>query len=193
MLTGIGCASPPRARMAVTVVSSEPPSWWSPSRSVRAAQTMRPPSAASSAATSAPMPRLAPVTTTTLPSRRPMSLDGHEDAVAQLAVDRLGQVPLPPRVLDQQDLPGSDAPRLPVAGRDLHAGVEVDDVLSTRRGVPVQIVVGLDLAEDDPAGRQARGQASGPARLDVRDLDVLEVRFALLVDVKPVYLHGCRS
>ena len=68
MLTVTACASPPPARMSATVVSSAPASWWSPSRSVRAAQITRPPSAAKSRAISAPMPREAPVTTTTLPS-----------------------------------------------------------------------------------------------------------------------------
>src|SRR5438552_14618691 len=66
MLAATGWAVPPAARMAATVVSSEPSSGWSPSRTVRAAQTTRPPSAAKSRAISAPMPRLAPVTTTTL-------------------------------------------------------------------------------------------------------------------------------
>src|SRR5262245_25040925 len=61
-------AAAPASRIAATVVSSEPASWWSPSRSVRAAQITRPPSAAKSRAISAPMPREAPVTTTTLPS-----------------------------------------------------------------------------------------------------------------------------
>ena len=44
---------------------------WSPSLSVRAAQTMRPPSAPSRSAIVWPMPRLAPVTSTLLPSSRP--------------------------------------------------------------------------------------------------------------------------
>src|SRR5712692_2907150 len=68
MLTVNACASPPAARISATVVSSEPAGWWSPSRSVRAAQITRPPSPAKSRAISAPMPREAPVTTTTLPS-----------------------------------------------------------------------------------------------------------------------------
>ena len=44
---------------------------WSPSLSVRAAQAMRPPSAPSRSAIDWPMPRLAPVTSTLLPSSRP--------------------------------------------------------------------------------------------------------------------------
>ena len=36
-----------------------------------------------------------------------------------------------------------------VARGDLHAGIEVDDVLPARRRVPVEIVIGLHLAEND--------------------------------------------
>src|SRR5919197_2014345 len=72
MLTATASASPPPARIPATVVSSEPASGWSPSRSVRAAQITRPPSIANSRAISAPMPRLAPVTTTTFPSSWPI-------------------------------------------------------------------------------------------------------------------------
>ena len=49
-----------------------------------------------------------------------------------------------------------------VAGGDLHAGVEVDDVLAARRRVPVEVVIRLDLAEDDPGRWQALRQL--PAR-----------------------------
>ena len=72
MLTVEGVASPPASRIWATVVSSDPSSGWSPSRSVRAAQTTLPPSAAKTLAISAPIPRLAPVTTTTLSSSLPM-------------------------------------------------------------------------------------------------------------------------
>src|SRR3989442_14139125 len=84
-----------------------------------------------------------------------------EDAVAQRAVERLGEVPLARRVLDQQHLAGTDAPALAVARGDLDAGVEIDDVLPPRRGVPVEIVVRRDLAEDDARGRQPRRQPPG--------------------------------
>ena len=72
MFTATGVASPPAARISSTVRSSEPSSGWSPSRRVRAAQTTRPPSAANVRAISAPMPRLAPVTMTALPSSLPI-------------------------------------------------------------------------------------------------------------------------
>src|SRR3990172_8079719 len=74
MLTATGVASPPAARIRSTVRSSEPSSGCSPSRMVRAAQIPRPPSAANVRAISAPMPRLAPVTMTVLPSSLPMIL-----------------------------------------------------------------------------------------------------------------------
>jgi hypothetical protein len=73
MLAVTASAVPPSARMPATVVSSDPASGWSPSRSVRAAQMTRPPSAAKSRAISAPMPRLAPVTSTDFPSSFPMA------------------------------------------------------------------------------------------------------------------------
>src|SRR5689334_4779135 len=107
------------------------------------------------------------------PSRGAPSLERHEDAVAELAVEGLGEVALAPGVLDQQDLAGADLPRLPVAGGDLHAGIEVDDVLSAWRRVPGQVVVGLDLAEDDARGGQARREPARRRGLDVLDLDVL--------------------
>src|SRR2546430_9043947 len=113
------------------------------------------------------MPRLAPVTRTTFSSRRAMrcpSVDGDEETVAHLAVERLGQMPLPPGVLHQQDLAGADLPRLAVAGRDLHAGVEVDDVLAAWGGVPAEVGVWLDLAGDEAGGPPRRG----PSRPHIR-------------------------
>src|SRR5262245_23381681 len=195
MFAAIARAWPPAAAISATVDSSEPAKGWSPSRRVRAAQTMRPPSAPKSLAISAPMPRLAPVTTTTLPSRRPMggrprSLDRDEDAVAHLAVDGLGQVPLAPGVLDEDDLARADAALLAVARGDLHAGVEVDDVLAPGRGVPVEVVVGRDLAEDHARGGQLRGQAPAARRLRVLHVQVSPVRFTLCVCVEIVDPHG---
>src|SRR5260370_3785256 len=116
--------------------------------------------------------------------------DRDEDAMTELAVQGLRQVALAPRVLDQDHLARADAARLAVAGGDLHAGVQVDDVLAARRGVPIEIVVGLDLAEDDPGRGQARREPARAPGLDVRDLHVLEVQLALLVDEQMMDLHG---
>src|SRR5262245_57429739 len=103
------------------------------------------------------------------------SLDRHENAVAHLAVDGLGEMALAGGVLDEDDLAGTDHARLAVARGDLHARIEVDDVLSSRRRMPVQVVGGLDLAEDDAVGGQALGELAGPALLGPLDLDVTEV------------------
>src|SRR5262245_24875810 len=97
------------------------------------------------------------------------------------------------RVLDEQDFAGADASRLAVARGDLNAGIEVDDVLPARRGVPVEVVVGLDLAEDDAGGRHPLREPAGPRGLGILDLDVLEVRLAVLVRVEPMDLHGASS
>src|SRR5712692_8576005 len=94
---------------------------------------------------------------------RPLNLDvpwpsivyGHEDAVTNLAVDGLGEMALARRILDEDHLARADDPGFAVAGGNLHAGVEVDDVLAPRRGVPVEVVAGLHLAEDDAGGGQA--------------------------------------
>src|SRR5262245_27079207 len=72
-------------------------------------------------------------------SDRPL-VDGDEDAVADLAVDGLREVALAADVLHQEHLAGADDAALAVAGRDLHAGVEIDDVLAPGRGVPVQVI-----------------------------------------------------
>src|SRR6266436_2400238 len=121
------------------------------------------------------------------------SLQGDEDAVAQRGVERLRQMPLAPRVLDEDHLAGADAARLAVARGELDAGVEIDDVLAARGGVPVEVVVGRDLAEDDARGREARRQSPAAGRLLELHLHVLEVRLAVLVRVEPVDLHGTPS
>ena len=74
---------------------------------------------------------------------------------------------------------------LAVARGDLHAGVEIDDVLPPRRRVPVEVVSRRDLAEDDPARRQAFRQFAAARLLDPFDLDVPEVRLAAR--------HRCRG
>src|SRR3954462_11865844 len=85
-----------------------------------------------------------------------------EDAVADLALDRLRQMPLAGGVLDQDHFPCPDHPRLTVARGDLHSGVAIDDVLAAWRRVPVEIVIRLRLAEDDARRRQPLRQFAGP-------------------------------
>src|SRR5262245_26785480 len=70
-------------------------------------------------------------------------LDRNEQGMPQRPVDSLRQVPLAADVLDQDDLSRPNDPGLSIACRDLHAAVEVDNVLAARGRVPVHIVVAL--------------------------------------------------
>src|SRR5439155_4272744 len=115
--------------------------------------------------------------------------DGYEDAVADFALDRLGEVPLAGRVLDQDDLAGGDRTALAVAGGDLHTGVEVDDVLPPRRRMPVEVISRRDLAEDDAGRRQPVRQLAPPRLLDPFDLDIPEMRLAVWIGIEVVYPH----
>src|SRR4030095_7311697 len=114
-------------------------------------------------------------------------------AIANLALDGLREMSLASGVLDEEDLAGPDPPRLTVARGDLNALVQVDDVLAPRRRVPVQIVVRLDLAEDDPGGGNPLRELPGAGRLGVLDLDILRVSVAVLVRVEPVDPHMSSS
>src|SRR5712691_6364996 len=96
-------------------------------------------------------------------------------------------------VLDQDDFAGPDDPRLAVAGGDLDAGVEVDDVLPARRRVPVEVVGRLHLAEDDAGRRQPLRQLAAAALLDPLDLDVAEMRLAIGVGIKIMDPHRAIS
>src|ERR1700730_7546814 len=116
-------------------------------------------------------------------------LDGDEDTVADFAVDRLGEVPLAGRVLDEDHLAGSDRAALAVARGDLHTGVEIDDVLPPWCRVPVEVVSRRDFAEDDPGRRQALRKLSPARLLDPFDLDVPEMRLAARIGVGVVYPH----
>src|SRR5262249_31285646 len=117
-----------------------------------------------------------------------------EDAVPQRPAHGLREMALTPRVLHQNHLAGSDVPLLAVARRQLDTGVEVDDVLATRRRVPIEIVLGRDLTEDDAGRRQPGRQSSRGARPLELHVHVLEVRLAVLVRVQMVDLHvpSCR-
>src|SRR3954469_11389592 len=117
-------------------------------------------------------------------------LHRNEDTVADLVLDRFRQMALAGRVLDQDYFACPDDPRLAVARGDLHAGVEIDDVLPARRRVPVEIVVRLHLAEDDPGRGQPLRQLAGPALLGPFDLDVAEMRLALGVGIEIVDAHN---
>ena len=66
-----------------------------------------------------------------------------------LALHVLRQVALAGGVFDQDHLADADYPALAVAGGYLHPGVEIDDVLPARGGMPVEVMFGLGVAEDD--------------------------------------------
>jgi hypothetical protein len=70
-----------------------------------------------------------------------------------LTLDVLRQVALAGGVFDQDHLTDADYPALAVAGGYLHPGIEIDDVLPARRGMPIDVVFGLGFAEDDPGSR----------------------------------------
>src|SRR5436305_7872660 len=92
--------------------------------------------------------------------------------------DVLRQVALARGILDQDHLADADHPALTVAGGYLHPGVEIDDVLPTRGRVPVDVMLGLRLAEDDTGSRQAVGKLAPSALLDPLHFDVAEMRLA---------------
>src|SRR4051794_39281645 len=100
-------------------------------------------------------------------------------------------MPLAGRVLDQNDLAGAYDTALTVARRDLHPRVEVHDILTARRRVPVEVIFGARLAKNDPGGRQAFGELVAAPLLGPFDLDVAEVRVALLVGVQVMNAHAC--
>src|SRR5579883_1265553 len=93
------------------------------------------------------------------------------------------------RVLDQEHFARADHALLAVARRDLDRTVEIDDVLPARRGVPCVIVAARRLAEDD-AGRLESGRGLAARALVLPfDLDVAEMRLALIVDIEIVNAH----
>src|SRR5229473_5424201 len=96
-------------------------------------------------------------------------------------------------VLDQDHFTRADDPRFAVAGGDLDASIEIDDVLPARRRVPVEVIGRLHLAEDDAGRRQPLRQFAGAALLDPFDLDVAEMRLAARIGVKIVYPHRAIS
>ena len=81
--------------------------------------------------------------------------DGNEDGVTKLPVNGLGEMALAVRVLDQDHLAGADDAGLAVAGLDGNAGVEVDDVLPARRGMPPILLLDEVAAHLDAARRDA--------------------------------------
>ena len=71
---------------------------------------------------------------------------------------------------------------------DADAAVEVDDVLPARRGMPFVVVAAGRLAEDDAGRREGVRGLAAPALVLPFDLDVAEMRLALVVDIND---YGC--
>ena len=109
--------------------------------------------------------------------------------MAHLARDGLGEVALAGGVLDQQHLAGADDAGLAVARLDTHATVEVDDVLSARRGMPFVVVAAGRLAEDDAGRLEGVRRLAAPALVLPFDLNVAEMRLALVVNVEIMDAH----
>ena len=107
-----------------------------------------------------------------------------------LTLDVLRQVPLARGVLHQNHLTDTDHSALAVAGGYLHPGVKIDDVLPARCRMPVDVVFGLGLTEDDTGGRQALGKLAAAPLLDLFHVDVAEVRLATGIGIEVVYAHG---
>src|SRR5215471_7313945 len=100
------------------------------------------------------------------------SVDRNEDAVPGFVLDGFGEMALAPGILHEHDLARLDPAHLAVARGELHARVQVDDVLAARRGMPVEVVLAGHLAEDDAgSGLARRHTAGGRGRLEL-DLDV---------------------
>src|SRR5690349_19905702 len=59
--------------------------------------------------------------------------------------------------------------------------------------MPVDVVLSLGIAKDDPSGRQAIGLLSASPILDPFDLDVAEMRLAAGIGVQILYAHRCLS
>ncbi len=96
--------------------------------------------------------------------------------------------PLPCVSSTRMTSPADDA-GLAVARLDGNAGVEVDDVLPARRGMPFVIVGAGRLAEDD-AGRRQRGRGLAAAAFVLPlDLDVAEMGLAVGVDIQVMDAH----
>src|SRR6185312_3279369 len=78
----------------------------------------------------------------------------------------------------------ADLARLSIAGRQFHTCIEVDDVLSPRRGMPLTVMLRLGLPEYDAKGKlTSRCLALRPLVFPL-DSDVAPMRFALSIAVQ---------
>src|SRR4030095_12220093 len=92
-------------------------------------------------------------------------------------------------VLDENHFAGADDPAFTVARGELHARVEIHDVLTARRRMPVEVVLGNGLAKNDSVGRQPFRELAAAPFFGPFDLDIAEVRLAVRVGVQVVNTH----
>src|SRR2546426_8396545 len=101
-----------------------------------------------------------------------------------MVVDGLAKMPLACRVLDQEPFARPNNARLPIAGGDLDAIVQVDDVLPARRRMPVKVVGWWYFPENNPRGWEALGEPSSLCGLDVLYFLGGKVGFAFIIRIE---------
>src|SRR5438132_8469665 len=106
-----------------------------------------------------------------------------------MSFDGLAQMPFACRVLAQEHFARPNNARLPIAGRDLNAIVQVDDVLPARCRMPVKVVGWWYFPENNPRGREALGEPSSLCGLDVLYFLGGKVGFALVIRIESVNFH----
>jgi hypothetical protein len=116
-------------------------------------------------------------------------LQSHEDAVADTFIDSLAQVPFAGGIFHQEHFAGTNDARLAIAGRDLYAIVQVDDILPAWRWMPVKIIGRRYFPENNARGWEALGESSGGRRLDVLNFLSSKVRLALRIRIESVNFH----
>ena len=113
----------------------------------------------------------------------------HEQAIPDLLVDGFAQMPFTGDILDQDHLPSIDDPGFTVARRDLHTIVKIDDVLPPGRVVPIEIVRRLYLAKNDSSCGKALRIATTGRGLNIFNVDVFKMRFAIVIRVQMMDFH----
>src|SRR5262249_47224986 len=97
--------------------------------------------------------------------------------------------PFPRRVLHKDHFASANDARLAIAGGELYAIIEVDDVLPAGRRVPVQVIRRWHFPENNPGSREALGESPGLRGLDILHFRICKMRFAFIVRIEPVDLH----
>src|SRR6266699_5505590 len=106
-----------------------------------------------------------------------------------MVVDGLAQMPFACGVLDQEHFARPNNARLTIAGGDLDAIVQVDDVLPARCRMPVKVVGWWYFPENNARGWEALGEPSSRRGLDVLHFFGGKVGFALVIRIESVNFH----